>query len=112
MIENDALNAVRDALHGDAVDLEVNYMALLDGSDSIVLWTPIIDRSKGSIGVLETIYEALDTDGALEIRKIRFHAGATSTPESGILISTVEWEEDKTSLESIQFNRRDTIGRG
>ena len=112
MIKNDGLNLVRNALYGDTVDLEINYLGVIDSADAIILWTPIIDRIKGATGVLETVFEALDTDGALEIRKVRFYAGATSTPGSGTLISTIDWTKDKTNLESIQFDRTDTIGRG
>jgi len=112
MIENDALDLVRNALYGDVVDLEVNYFGLYDALGNNVHWEQLTSRTKSTTGVFQTVWEALDTDGAIEIRSIKFYAGATSTPDSGTLISTVTYSKDKTNLESIQFNRTDTIGRG
>ena len=112
MIVNDALNMIRNALHGDEVDMNINYFGLYDEEGNNIHWVPLTAREKGNTGALHTVWEALDVDGAMEIRTIKFYAGATSTPDSGTLISAVAWTKDKTNLESIQFNRTDTIGRG
>ncbi len=112
MIKDTALDMVRDVLYGDYdSDNEINYFALFDSGDSEVFRAEIVNRSKGTTGVLDTVFEVLDSDGEMEIRKIRFYAGATATPESGTLIASADYEQDKTELESIEFYRKDTIRR-
>jgi hypothetical protein len=122
MITQDALNLFRNALYGDSVNLQINYIAV--GSDSSPITgvettlgnetfrTQISTRNKTSNGVLDTIASALDSDGAMTIREIGFFAGGNAVKDSGTLISRILWNRDKTSLESIQFNRTDTVGRG
>ena len=122
MITAGALDLARNALYGDTVDLEINYVAVGDGTTAVTgaetqlvnetFRTAVLGRTKGTTGILDTVADVLDTDGALTIREIGFFAGGTATANSATLVSRILWTKDKTTLESIQFNRRDTIGRG
>lgn len=122
MITNGALNLIRNKLYGDTVDAEINYLAIGDDNTAVtgaettlineIKRVAVSSRAKPSDYNLQTIFDLLDSDGALTIREIGTFAGGTSTPDSGTLISRILYTRDKTSLESIQFNRTDTIGRG
>ena len=118
-----ALDMLRDALAGDLSDAQIKYLALgddgtaLDDTDTtlgnenfrVAFQSPVI----GTTGKVEHITIVLDTEAVFHIREIGVFAGAaaTSAPDSGILVSRVLWDRDKTNLESIQFVRTDTIGR-
>ncbi|QOR34446.1 hypothetical protein IMX26_13240 [Clostridium sp. 'deep sea'] len=122
MVTTNALNLLRDALNGDSVNAEINYIAIGDDTTAVtgnetqlgneLKRVPITSRSKSNDGVLDTVAELLDSDGAYNIREVGFIAGGTDTVNSGTLISRVIYSKDKTTLESLRFNAKNTIKRG
>lgn len=122
MINKLALNAIRNLMYGDATTLEINYMAFGDDNTAVtgvetqlvneVIRVAILSNSKPADYILQTIFDLLDSDGAVTIREVGFFADGTATVNSGTLVSRILYSRDKTSLETIQFTRRDTIGRG
>lgn len=114
MIVNAIKSKVRDALFGDTVDVGIDYFAIGSGTNAVtgaetqlqteVLRVPLSSITKNGTVDLDAIADILDTDGAQTIREIGFFANATSTPNSGTLVTRVLYTKDKTSLESIQFN--------
>ena len=123
-ITNVGLNMIRDALKGDVADIELKYLAL--GTSDIAIddtqtqlgaegfRTAFVSQTTPATGQLQSTALVLDTEAVINIREIGIFAGvgATSTANSGILVSRILWSRNKTNLESIQFVRTDTIGRG
>lgn len=121
-ITNAGLNLIRNALYGDTVDAEINYIAVGDNNTAVndadtqlgneIFRAAVTSRTKTSTGVLDVETFLLDSDGAMTIREIGVFAGGTSSPNTGTMISRVLWSRDKTNLETIKISRTDTIGRG
>ena len=123
-ITNAGLNMIRDGLKGDISDIELKYLAL--GTDNTAVddtntqlgaegyRTAFISQTAPQTGQLQSTALVLDTEAVINIREIGIFAGvgATGTANSGIMVSRILWSRDKTNLESIQFIRTDTIGRG
>lgn len=116
-------NAIRDAMSGDSIDLELKYLALgtsdaalSDASTQLgneQFRTTFLKKEKTSTGQIVSTAIALDNEAVFNIREIGIFAGsATSAANSGILVSRVLYNRDKTNLESIQFVRTDNIQRG
>jgi len=99
-------------MYGDTVDLNINYMGLYDSGDTRLLWVAVNGRSKPATGELGTVFNALDSDGAMSIATVKYFAGATSTPETGTCVSIVPWAKAKTANVTIQFQRKDIIVKG
>lgn len=116
------LNMQRDALKGAVTDLEIKYLGI--GSSS----TPpaagdtalggeffrkqITKQEDGAVGVLvSTTYIAPYEANTPKIEELGWFAGvnATATKDSGILVARVLYSRQKTSLESLQIERTDTI---
>ena len=122
-ITNLALNKLRDALNGVASDLEIKYLALgtsntaIDDTDTQlgteIFRTQFTTKAVSDFGKIESTAIVLETEAVGSIREIGIFAGstATSTVNSGVMISRILWTREKTGLESIQFTRIDTIGR-
>src|SRR5690625_3182086 len=123
-LTNAGLNMMRDALNGEVSDLELKYLALgdsgtpIDNDDTTLgnerFRTGWISQVKPGTGQLQSTAMVLDNEAVFHIQEIGIFAGsdATETADSGILVSRILWERDKTELESIQFVRTDTIQRG
>ena len=123
-ITNAGLNMIRDGLKGDIYDIELKYLAL--GTSDIAIddtqtqlgtegfRTAFVSQTTPQMGQLQSTALVLDTEAVINIREIGIFAGsgATGTANSGIMVSRILWSRDKTNLESIQFVRTDTIGRG
>lgn len=120
-LTNAALNAMRDALYGDAVNLQITHIAVGDSPAAIndadthlgneVFRVAIASKQKSDTGVMEATAMLLDSDGPLTIREIGVFAGGTAAKDSGLMVSRILWTRDKTALETIQIGRTDTIRR-
>ncbi len=126
LITDGALNLIRDALDGTVTDLTLKYLALGTDNGTIL---PLVNtntqlgaeafrkaftkQAVQGTGVLESTCYIAPTEANISIREIGIFAGAgaTGSPNTGILISRVLWTKDKTNLESINIVRTDTIGR-
>jgi len=121
MITKDGLNLLRDGLF-DGTSIEINYMAAGDDGTAVtgletslgneIIRVALSSANKPQDFKVQTIFDLLDSDGALTVREIGFYSGGTIAADSGTLISRVLYSRDKSSIESIQFNRDDIIGRG
>ena len=123
-ITNAGLNLLRDALLGVASDCKIKYLAFgtyaaaLNDADTKLgaegFRTPFVTINAGGTGVVQSAALLLDSEGVMQIREIGVFAGsdASAAPNTGVMISRILWTRDKTNLESIQFSRTDTIGRG
>lgn len=123
-ITNAGLNMIRDALIGDISDLKLKYLALGDSNLAIddnmtqlgneLFRTPWISQISTQTGQLQSTALVLDTEAVFNIQEIGIFAGvgANDNPNTGILVSRILWNKNKTNLESIQFVRTDTIARG
>lgn len=121
-ITNAGLDQLAVALAGTSVG--IGYLAVGAGGDDTVdsdtalgdeqFRKPVTLQAPNGIGVLDTTV-VLNPDEAngFTIREIGWFAGddATDDPDTGVLLARVLYERAKTNLESIQINRRDTIGR-
>jgi hypothetical protein len=126
LITDGALNLIRDALDGTVTDLTLKYLALgTDDGTTLPLANTntklgaeafrkaFTKQAVQGTGVLESTVYIAPTEANVNIREIGIFAGAnaTTTADSGILVSRVFWTKDKTNLESINIVRTDTIGR-
>ena len=121
-ITDAGLNMLRNALKGDVSDLEIKYMAW--GSDNT---TPaggqttlvaefgrkaVTLKDSGTTGVLTTTtYVAPGEGNESTIEEFGWFAGAdaTGSADTGIMVARVLYSRAKTSLESLQVERDDTI---
>ena len=123
-LTNAGLNLLRDGLLGLANDFHIKYLALgtsdtpLNDTDTQLVneqfRTAWVDQSSTGIGQMQSVALVLDTEAVINIREIGIFATATATAvvNTGVLISRILWSRNKTILESIQFVRTDSIGRG
>jgi hypothetical protein len=117
------LNLLRNAIKGDVTDCQLKYLAVGTSSTSVAITdtqlgaeifrTPFLTYNTGGEGILQSTALLLDNEAVANIREVGIFAGSTasSTTNSGIMISRILYSRNKTNLESIQFNRTDTIGR-
>ena len=126
IITDVALNKEIEILLGNAPDMEINYMAF--GTDNT---TPApSDTTLGSesarfqpttsftrIGVGETIGSIFLVSSDLvgvAIKEIGVFCGsaATSTTDTGTMLSRILWSFDKTVNDEVEITRTDTVERG
>lgn len=124
VITNAGLNLLRNFLAGDVTDGQIKYLAVGTSSASVnftdtqlgeeLFRTEFVDQNITSTGVLNSNTILLETEGVGQIEEVGIFAGSTasSATNSGIMISRILFSRNKTNLESIQFQRVDTIGRG
>lgn len=124
LITDAGLNMIRDAFNGELASTEIRYLAVGTSATTVstaqtqlgaeIFRTPFISSSKPATGQLEKTAVILETEAVANIREIGIFAGstATTTANSGIMVSRVLYSRNKTNLESIQIVRRDTIQRG
>jgi hypothetical protein len=124
LITDAGLDMVRNALNGELASTEIRYLAVGTSATTPsttqtqlgaeIFRTSFITSTKPATGQLEKTAVILETEAVANIREIGIFAGstATTTANSGIMISRVLYSRNKTNLESIQIVRRDTIQRG
>ena len=124
VITNAGLNLLRNFLAGEVSDGQLKYLAVGTSSASVnftdtqlgaeLFRTEFVDQNITSTGVLNSNTILLENEAVGQIEEVGIFAGSTasSATNSGIMISRILFSRDKTNLESIQFQRVDTIGRG
>ncbi len=118
------IQAQVNLLKGQYTDLEIKYIAL--GTDNTpitdtdtklgneIFRTAYVERKDISIGHLQHRFIALSGDAVAQIEEIGLFGSttATSTADSGVLISRILWSRNKTNSEEITFIRNDKVVRG
>lgn len=111
-------------LQGVNPNLQIKYLALGTSNTPVtvndtqlgaeIFRTPISSQSNPSTGQLVTDFIILDSEAVGTIQEIGIFGGttATSTANTGTLISRILWNKIKTNAEEINIRRIDTIGRG
>jgi len=122
-IMNAALDELIKVLNGDAVDLEIGYLALGTNNAAItntdttlgteIFRTAAVSKTLTATGELTSIFIVLDSEAVATIEEIGIFGGstATATVDTGTLISRILWHKIKTNSEEIQFTRTDRIVR-
>lgn len=123
-ITNAGLNMIRDGILGTVTDIQLKYLALGDSNIAIDdtqvqlgnerFRTQFINQNSTGIGKLQSTALVLDTEAVFNIQEIGIFAAAaaSSSADTGILVSRILYSRNKTNLESIQFVRTDTFNRG
>jgi hypothetical protein len=123
-VMNTVLETQVDVLQGVSPDLEIKYLALgtsdtpVTNSDTAlgneIFRTQYVDRTKPYFNESRHKFIILDNEAVDQIEEIGIFggSGATSTPNSGTLISRVLWSRDKTGSEEITIIRIDKVERG
>lgn len=131
-ITNLLFNLYRDALAGDLThkdDLKIHYLAIGDDDGTILplavtnttlgnelFRIPIVDDDATVLAQYWTQYYLAPSEAVGWIREVGWFAGEAADPwgggagkDSGTLIARLFYLHDKTTLESIQFERTDKI---
>lgn len=111
-------------LQGNSTNLQIKYLALGTSNTPVtvtdttlgteIFRTPIITQSVTNVGELITDFIVLNEEAVANIEEIGIFGGstATSTANTGTLISRILWTKVKTNSEELNFKRIDRIGRG
>lgn len=122
-IVDSGLNFLREVLRGAITDGEIKYIAVGTSTASVstsqtqlgaeLFRKQIYSKTATGTGQLQSIAIFEDNEAIGQIREIGVFAGTTasSVSNTGIMISRVLYSKDKTSLESLQIQRTDTITR-
>ena len=123
-VMDNVLNQLIGSLQGINPNIEIKYLALGTSNTPVttsdtklgneIFRTPIINQEITGIGELTTDFVVLDTEAVGSIREVGIFGGSTATSSlnTGILISRILWTKEKTSSEELNFRRIDRIGRG
>lgn len=123
-VMDNVLNQLIGSLQGINPNIEIEYLALGTSNTPVttsdtklgneIFRTPIINQELTATGELTTDFVVLDTEAVGSIREMGIFGGsaATSTKDSGVLISRILWSREKTNSEEINIKRIDRIGRG
>jgi len=123
LIMNNALDEVLKSLQDLTVDIGIKYLALgtsdtantnaLTQLGNEIFRTQFVDQDKVDIGELRTIFTVLDSEAVAQIEEIGIFCGssATSSANSGLMLSRILWSRNKTNTEEIQFTRVDKVVR-
>jgi hypothetical protein len=122
-IMNAALDELIKVLQGQVTDLEVKYLALGSGNTPVTnndttlnnefFRTQFTDITKTNTGELTSLAIVLEAEAIGTIEEIGIFGGssATTSLNSGVLISRILWHRVKTSSDEIQFTRIDRMVR-
>jgi hypothetical protein len=123
-ITDAGLNEWADALVGTASDIEIKFLAL--GTDDtaiqdtdIQLYAEVIRiadtaLAKVSIGQSQAEFTLLDSEALVHIKEIGIFCGtgATGSANTGLMLSRILWDSDRTSgATEVKFIRIDTFER-
>jgi hypothetical protein len=123
-VMDNVLNQLIGSLQGINPNIEIKYLALGTSNTPVttsdtklgneIFRTPIINQELTATGELTTDFVVLDTEAVGSIREVGIFGGSTATSSlnTGILISRILWTKEKTSSEELNFKRIDRIGRG
>jgi len=122
-IMNNAIDELLKALSGNEPDIMLKYLAIGTGTTGLlntqtqleneVFRTPFITITKTGIGRLTSIATILDVDYDGPINEVGVFCGdsATTSADTGLMLSRVLWNYTKTATEEIQITRYDNIER-
>jgi hypothetical protein len=123
-IMNTVISQLVSPFKNGVPDLAVKYLAI-GSSDTAVTdtdtqlgaetyRTPFIFEADGNLGEVVHTFILTETEGVGTIKEIGIFGGstATSTANTGTLISRILWSREKTASEEIEFIRTDKIARG
>jgi hypothetical protein len=122
-IMNNAIDELLKALSGNEPDIMLKYLAMGTGTTGLlntqtqleneVFRTPFITITKTGIGRLTSIATILDVDYDGPINEVGVFCGdsATTSADTGLMLSRVLWNYTKTATEEIQITRYDNIER-
>lgn len=123
-ITDSGLNMLRETMRGIITNAEIKYIAVGTNSTAVstsdtqlgteIFRKAVYSKTAVSTGVLQTIAILTETEAVANIQEIGVFAGSTAsiTANTGIMISRILYNRNKTNLESIQIQRTDTIARG
>lgn len=118
-----ALDEIIKSLQDGTNDINIKYFALGTSNTPVsdtdtqlgneIFRTQFTTQEKTNIGELTTKFVVLDTEAVGQIEEIGIFGGstATSSPNTGVLISRILWSKNKSN-EEINFTRIDRITRG
>lgn len=122
LVTNAGRNLLREALR-IPIDAGIRFVALGSGTAPPAVtdtqlqaeqFRKVVTRQEvGAVGeMITTMFVAPFEANTFVINEIGWFAGpdATATVNSGILIARVLWTRAKNNMESIQIERRDTLG--
>lgn len=125
IITNIALNEYAKAIFDNSNDVEIKYLALGTGSttasstntqlESEIFRTDPISSTVSGTGQVTNVFYVRDNEATDVIREVGIYAGstATSTSNSGLLYSRINWYFNKSvSSVEIQFTRTDNFSNG
>jgi len=122
LITTDGKNLLRDALLGLAIDLQVKYVAVGNGTAAPdvtqhmlvneLFRKPITSSSQGGDGQANGITYIAPYEANFTIEEIGWFAGsnASTNANSGVMIARALWHKDKSDRMSLQISRVDSIG--
>ena len=119
-----AINQLIGTLLGDAPDLEIKYLAIGTGSapinnadtqlgTEIFRTPPTTAPTETANNEVTTIFTVLDSEAVANWKEIGIFVGAsaTSTANTGTMLSRILYDEEKTALEEVEITRIDRIVR-
>lgn len=125
LVTDDALQELKKAFEDGSNDMDIKYIALGTGTTAVSASDSTLDNEQArfyktnqfddGIGSIKTIFFVLDNEAKFEIEEIGLFggSGASLVLDSGLMISRILWNFDKTVDDvEIQFSRFDTLGRG
>lgn len=123
-ITNLGLNAWANALVGTATDIEIKYLALGIDNTAIsdtdtTLYAEVLRiadtaLSRIAIGKTQSEFTLLDSEALVHVKEIGIFCGtsATGTVDTGLMLSRILWDSDRTSgATEVKFIRFDTFER-
>lgn len=123
-ITNLGLNSWADALTGTPTDIEIKFLALgTDGTATqdtdTTLHAEVIrisdtGLSKIATGQVQSEFTLLDSEALVHVREIGILCGssATGTVDTGLMLSRILWDSDRTSgATEVKFIRFDVFER-
>ena len=119
------LNQLIDTLVGSTPDLEYKWLAVGTNGDAVVdtqttlgveikRVQPSTASTRPSVGKRQMEFILLKADAVALIKEVGIFAGstATSTVDTGTLVTRILWTYDKSADEEIVIKRIDILGRG
>ena len=122
-ITNVALQAIINILDNIDPNLDIKYLAIGNDNTAIndndttlgneIFRTQFQSSDNDATGQFTTIFSVLDSEAVGQWEEIGIFCGssATSTADTGIMLSRILYSRNKTSLEEIDFTRIDKVVR-
>jgi len=123
LITNAYLDELAKVVQGQTTDLEIKYLAIGDDNTTPtatdtnlgneLFRKQVTSQDKTGTGEVTTIFVVIDSEAVFEWQEIGVFAGSTATAsaDTGVLISRVLYNRDKTNLEELQVTRKELYRR-